>query len=115
MDGYLLILYGQYGWLVSLNADWWHEAQSAVERQLQGPHCSDDVFIFVFCATINHYGLSKFISLWFITRKFVTGKPWVFTFVFLASIFLLGGLTSASPAAIIGWKYFIRDLRFVRL
>ena len=26
-------------------------------------------FIFVFCATINHYGLSRFISLWFITRS----------------------------------------------
>lgn len=69
-------------------------------------------FIFVFCATINHYGLSRFISLWFITRKFVSGKPWVFTFVFLASIFVLGGLTSASPAAIIGWSilYAICDL-----
>ena len=31
-------------------------------------------FIFVFCATINYYGLSKFISLWFITRKCVAGK-----------------------------------------
>lgn len=61
-------------------------------------------FIFVFCATINHYGLSKFISLWFITRKFVMGRPWVFTYVFLGSIFILGGLTSASPAAIIGWS-----------
>ncbi len=61
-------------------------------------------FIFVFCATINHYGLSKFISLWFITRKFVKGRPWLFTFVFMGSIFILGGLTSASPAAIIGWS-----------
>ncbi len=61
-------------------------------------------FIFVFCATISHYGLSKFISLWFITRKFVQGKPWIFTLTFLGSIFLLGGLTSASPAAIIGWS-----------
>lgn len=61
-------------------------------------------FIFVFCATINHYGLSKFISLWFITRKCVLGRPWLFTFVFLGSIFILGGLTSASPAAIIGWS-----------
>ena len=60
-------------------------------------------FIFVFCATISHYGLSKFISLWFITRKFVAGRPWVFTYTFLGSIFILGGLTSASPAAIIGW------------
>ena len=48
-------------------------------------------FIFVFCATISHYGLSKFISLWFITRKFVAGRPWVFTYTFLGSIFILGG------------------------
>ncbi|MFZ7101539.1 MAG: SLC13 family permease [Peptococcaceae bacterium] len=61
-------------------------------------------FIFVFCATISHYGLSRFISLWFISRKFVLGKPWTFTFAFLVSIFILGGLTSASPAAIIGWS-----------
>lgn len=61
-------------------------------------------FIFVFCATINYYGLSKFISLWFISRKFVQGRPWLFTFVFMGSIFILGGLTSASPAAIIGWS-----------
>lgn len=61
-------------------------------------------FIFVFCATINYYGLSRFISLWFITRKFVKGRPWLFTLVFMGSIFILGGLTSASPAAIIGWS-----------
>lgn len=61
-------------------------------------------FIFVFCATINYYGLSKFISLWFITRKFVQGRPWLFTFIFMASILILGGLTSASPAVIIGWS-----------
>lgn len=61
-------------------------------------------FIFVFCATINYYGLSKFISLWFISRRFVKGRPWLFTFVFMGSIFILGGLTSASPAAIIGWS-----------
>ena len=69
-------------------------------------------FIFIFCAAIDQYGLSRFISLWFITRKFVQGKPWAFTFVFLVSIFILGGLTSASPAALIGWAilYAICDL-----
>ncbi len=61
-------------------------------------------FIFVFCAAINHYGLSRFISLWFITRKAIAGRPWLFTYTFLASIMLLGGLTSASPAAVIGWS-----------
>jgi len=69
-------------------------------------------FIFIFCATISYYGLSKFISLWFITRKFVSGRPWVFTATFLVSIFVLGALTSASPAAVIGWSilYGICDL-----
>ena len=69
-------------------------------------------FIFIFCAAIDQYGLSRFISMWFITRKFVQGKPWAFTFIFLASIFILGGLTSASPAALIGWAilYAICDL-----
>ena len=62
-------------------------------------------FIFVFCATINYYGLSKFISLWFITRKCVAGKPWLFTYAFFLSIMLLGALTSASPAVVIGIVY----------
>ena len=61
-------------------------------------------FIFVFCAAINHYGLSRFISLWVITRRCVAGRPWVFTYAFLGTMFILGGLTSASPAAIIGWS-----------
>ncbi len=61
-------------------------------------------FIFVFCAAINHYGLSKQISLWIITRKFAVGRPWLFTYMFFLSVMLLGGLTSASPAALIGWS-----------
>lgn len=62
------------------------------------------LFIFVFCAVINYYGLAKYISLWLITRGFVFRRPWLFTFVFLLSIAILGGLTSASPAALIGWN-----------
>lgn len=72
-------------------------------RSLGDPIVQMTFFIFVFCAAIEYYGLSKFVSLWFITRKFVRGKPWLFTYMFLGSIFILGGLTSASPAAIIGW------------
>lgn len=72
-------------------------------RSLGDPIVQMTFFIFVFCAAIEYYGLSKFVSLWFITRKFVRGKPWLFTYVFLCSIFILAGLTSASPAIIIGW------------
>jgi len=61
-------------------------------------------FIFIFSAIIEECGLSRFISLWFITRKSVMGKPWLFSFVFLGSVYLLGALTSSSPAIIIGWS-----------
>lgn len=61
-------------------------------------------FIFIFSAMIEDYGLSRFISLWFITRKSVMGKPWLFSFTFLASVYLLGALTSSSPAIVIGWS-----------
>lgn len=60
-------------------------------------------FIFIFCAVINHYGLSRYISLWLITRPFLKGRPWLFTLTFILSVMLLGGLTSSTPATLIGW------------
>ena len=32
------------------------------------------------------------------------GKPWRLTFALLLAIAILGGLTSATPAAVIGWS-----------
>lgn len=74
-----------------------------LNRSFGDPVVQLSFFIFVFCATIEHYGLSRFVSIWFITRKFISGRPWLFTYMLLGSIFILGGLTSASPATIIGW------------
>ncbi|MFR4120043.1 MAG: SLC13 family permease [Bilophila wadsworthia] len=62
------------------------------------------MFIFVFSATLERYGLAKYISLWFVSRKCVMGKPWRLTFALLLAIAILGGLTSATPAAVIGWS-----------
>lgn len=60
-------------------------------------------FIFIFCGAFAHYGLSKKIALWSITRKAVVGRPWVFSFVFLMVMAFLGGVTSATPTIVIGW------------
>ena len=61
-------------------------------------------FIFIFCGTFAHYGLSRIIAVWSITRKMVLGRPWVFTFVFLMVMAFLGGVTSATPTIVIGWS-----------
>lgn len=47
-------------------------------------------FIFIFCGTFAHYGLSRVIAVWSITRKIVLGRPWVFTFVFLMVMAFFG-------------------------
>ena len=61
-------------------------------------------FIFIFCGPFAHYGLSRIIAVWSITRKAVLGRPWVFTFVFLMVMAFLGGVTSATPTIVIGWS-----------
>ena len=61
-------------------------------------------YIFIFCGTFAHYGLSRIIAVWSITRKAVLGRPWVFTFVFLMVMAFLGGVTSATPTIVIGWS-----------
>lgn len=90
--------------LLALPLSGYMNAKAMFNASFGDPAVQMMFFIFVFCATLSHYGLTRYISLWFITRKFVLGKPWVFTYAFLLSIFVLGGLTSASPAAIIGWS-----------
>lgn len=62
------------------------------------------MFIFVFSAILDRHGLAKYISLWFVSRKCVMHRPWMLTFALLLAIAILGGLTSATPAAVIGWS-----------
>lgn len=62
------------------------------------------LFIFVFGAALDRHGLARYISLWFVSRKCVMHKPWRLTFALLLAIAVLGGLTSATPAAVIGWS-----------
>ena len=62
------------------------------------------IFIFVFAGAVEAHGVTKFIAFWMLTRKFVEGKPWMFTFIYLLAIGVLAALTSSSPAIILGWS-----------
>ncbi len=62
------------------------------------------MFIFVFSAVLDKNGVTRWISMWFVSRKVVQGKPWLLTFALLLSIAVLGGLSSATPACVIGWS-----------
>lgn len=62
----------------------------------------DWMFAFlVACMLVNHVlsetGISRRIAIWFITRKFVKGRPYVIILMFFAAMFVLGlGMTSSA-------------------
>ena len=62
------------------------------------------IFMLAFAGLIDKSGVGKAISMWFVTRKIVTGKPWVFCFMFLFSVYILGSLTSGTPSVLLGWS-----------
>ena len=61
-------------------------------------------FMIVVAGIVEQPGVSRFIAMFLITRKWVLGKPWVFTFVFLGAAFLLAAVTSTIPTIIICWS-----------
>lgn len=61
-------------------------------------------FMVMVAGIVEQSGVSHFIAMYFITRKWVLGKPWLFTFVFLMTVFLLAAVTSTIPTIIICWS-----------
>lgn len=52
---------------------------------------------------VDSAGVSKFIATYFISRKFVLGKPWILIFTFFFTIFLMSAMTSSVPTIVVGW------------
>ncbi len=52
---------------------------------------------------VDSAGVSKFIATYFISRKFVLGKPWILIFTFFFTIFLMLAMTSSVPTIVVGW------------
>lgn len=61
-------------------------------------------FMALVAAIVEQAGVSQFIAMYFISRKWVIGRPWMFTFVFLGTVFFLSAITSTIPAIIICWS-----------
>jgi len=60
-------------------------------------------FIMVFCAALDYHGVARYIALWFITRKVVIGRPWLFTGMLLMGSAILSGLTVSVAACMVCW------------
>lgn len=61
------------------------------------------LFILIFAAIVEEAGISQTIAMWFVTRKVLFGKPWLFSFVFLLAAYVLSAATSTMAAIVICW------------
>ena len=61
------------------------------------------LFIMIFMAGLTNKKLTLYIGRWIITRKFLEGKPWVFTFAILFGTFIMSAFTNAFAPIFLFW------------
>ena len=49
-------------------------------------------FMTIVAAIVEQSGVSHFIAMWFITRKFILGKPWLFIFMMFLCTYIISCL-----------------------
>ncbi len=59
------------------------------------------LFNLIFAAALKQIGLVDYFGSWFASRKFLLGRPWLFTWVFLLGSFVAAALINGVTAAII--------------
>ena len=52
------------------------------------------LFAMVLFGAIQHAGVTRYISRWFLTRKIINGKPVMFSFVFMYATYVLAALSA---------------------
>lgn len=56
-----------------------------------------------FSAYMNKVGLSDTLAKWFLTRKIIQGKPWLFIFLFFVLTYVLGIMIDIYPTIFLLW------------
>ena len=61
------------------------------------------MFVFIFVAVVDEAGASRFIAMWFITRRAFVGKPWLLSLAFLLAAYILASTTTAVAIVLLCW------------
>ena len=61
------------------------------------------LFTLIFAAYMTQTGLTKYIGLWFISRKIVTGRPYVLAIMIFLANYICGGILNAIACFLICW------------
>jgi len=63
------------------------------------------LFAMILFGAIQHAGITKYISRWFLTRKIINGKPVMFSFIFIYCAYVIAALSAnILPALLLMWS-----------
>lgn len=65
------------------------------------------IFFFAFTAVLEQNKITEFIATFLISRKFIEGKPWLFTYILMIGTMFAGAFGSSFPAMIVFWGILI--------
>ncbi len=69
------------------------------------------LFVFIFAAFMEESGLNRYIANWFISRKIVIGRPYVFLTMMTVSAWVLSTFTYIFAAIVVLWSVFYNIAR----
>lgn len=61
------------------------------------------IFIMIFIGALVDSGLTNYIGRWFLTRKVINGKPWMFSLMVLLGVYVLAATSSAFTPIFLFW------------
>lgn len=65
------------------------------------------IFFFAFTAILEQNKITEFVATFLISRKFIEGKPWLFTYILIIGTMFAGAFGSSFPAMIVFWGILI--------
>ncbi len=74
---------------------------TAITSSVGTPFCVLIVFIFVLVHVFEKSGTGEYLVRWFLSRKIVNGRPYLFTAIFLFAIMLIGSIIGSFGALMI--------------
>lgn len=65
------------------------------------------LFFFFFVAVMDQNKITEFLATWLMSRNFVKGRPWLFSYIMIIGTMFTGAIGSSFPAMIVFWGILI--------
>ena len=92
--------------IVSLSVVGYCSLNQAASGSLGHAVVFQSAMAYIVAGSLNYYGVTEYIARWLLSRKALSGKPYLFVFIIYASMMLICIFTSSLAMIILYWAIF---------